>query len=318
MHLLALCLGCRAPYNVAMNFSEALTAVSNDPLTAFILPLFALAIAMEVGVSRQRQLNLYQPRDFVVSIAMLVFASLMDALPKVLAFLGFYMLHEWSPLRDLVERQWWAWVLLFLLDDLTYYWFHRANHEVRLLWAGHVPHHSSRKLNFGTALRQGVTERVPKYLFWLPLPLLGFDPLMIFTSIGLNLLYQFWVHTELVRRLPTWFEFVFNTPSHHRVHHASNVRYLDCNHGGVLIIWDRLFGTFSAELDTEPPVYGLTHNLTTSNPLRVAFGEYANIWRDCLRARSWRDRFSYLLCAPGWRHDGPDERARTLRRLLLR
>ena len=296
-----------------MTFDEALIQVSNDPLTAIILPMFVLAILIEVFVSHRQKLNLYQGKDFAVSIAMLLMASLVDAIPKVIAFMTFFVLHELSPLRDVVGRQWWAWTILFFLDDFIYYWFHRANHEVRLLWAGHVAHHSSQKLNFGTALRQGVTERVAKYWFWLPLPLLGFDPLMIFLMIGLNLLYQFWVHTELVHRLPRVIEMIFNTPSHHRVHHASNVRYLDCNHAGVLIVWDRLFGTFSEELEAEPAIYGLTRNLDTFNPLKVAFGEYGNLFGDCLRSSSWRDRLCYVFLAPGWSHDGPDKRAKVLR-----
>ena len=301
-----------------MTFSEALVQIGNDPLTAVVLPLFVLAIVIEAWFSHWRSLGLYQGKDFLVSLSMLMLASLVDVVPKVVAFVAFFMLHEISPLRDVVGRQWWAWVLLFVLDDFVYYWFHRANHEIRILWAGHVAHHSSQKLNFGTALRQGVTERVHKYVFWLPLPLLGFDAIMIMTMIGLNLLYQFWVHTELVRRLPKVFEQIFNTPSHHRVHHASNVRYLDCNHAGVLIVWDRLFGTFSPELEQEPVVYGLTHNLDTYNPARVAFGEYANLVRDCLRAEGWSDRLRYIFLAPGWRHDGPDERARVLRANLGR
>jgi hypothetical protein len=138
-------------------------------------------------------------------------------------------LHDISPLRDVVKHQWWAWVLLFFLDDLTFYWFHRSNHEVRLLWAGHVNHHSSQYFNFGTALRQGVGERLHKFLFWLWLPLLGFDPAMIITMISISLFYQFWIHTRAVDKLHPWFEAVFNTPSHHRVHHGSNVRYLDRN-----------------------------------------------------------------------------------------
>jgi len=296
-----------------MTFNEASAQIANDPLALIFIPLFVLAIFIEASYSRWQGLGIYQGKDFLVSIVMLVFASLVDAIPKILAFVLFFVLHELSPLRDVVERQWWAWGALFLLDDLIYYWFHRANHEVRLLWAGHVAHHSSQKLNFGTALRQGVTERVHKYGFWLPLPLLGFDPVMIFTMIGINLLYQFWVHTELVHRLPTPVEFVFNTPSHHRVHHASNIRYLDCNHGGVLIVWDRLFGTFSREEDSEPPVYGLTHNIDTFNPLKVAFGAYAQLARDCRRADRWQDRLRYLFLAPGWSHDKPDERARVLR-----
>ncbi len=296
-----------------MTFEEAISQVSNDVLTPVIVPLFVVALVLEASLSRWRELQLYQGKDFLVSIAMLLFASVVDALPKVAAFMAFFVLHDLSPLRDVVGRQWWAWVVLFFLDDLIYYWFHRSNHEVRLLWAGHVAHHSSQKLNLGTALRQGVMERAHKYLFWLPLPLLGFDPHMIILMIGINLLYQFWVHTELVRRLPWPIELIFNTPSHHRVHHASNVRYLDCNHGGVLIIWDRLFGTFSREEIAEPPIYGLTHNIDTFNPLKVAFGEYANLLNDCRRATRWQDRLRYAFLAPGWNHDGPDERARVLR-----
>ncbi|MEM7097671.1 MAG: sterol desaturase family protein [Pseudomonadota bacterium] len=296
-----------------MTLEEAVRQVTNDPLTSIIVPFFLIALVVESWLSRRRRLGLYQGKDFIVSMTMLVFASLVDAIPKVCAFLVFFVLHEISPLRDVVERQWWAWGLLFFLDDFIYYWFHRANHDVRLLWAGHVPHHSSQKLNLGTALRQGVTERVHKYFFWLPLPLLGFDPLMIFLMIGLNLFYQFWIHTELVGRLPSVIESVFNTPSHHRVHHASNVRYLDCNLGGVLIVWDRLFGTFSPEDDAEPVRYGLTHNIRSFNPFLVAFGEYRRMCSDCLSADRWVDRWRYITWAPGWQHAGPDERARTLR-----
>ena len=139
---------------------------------------------------------------------------------------------------------------------------------------------------------------------------------MIFTMIAINLIYQFWVHTELVRKLPYIIELVFNTPSHHRVHHASNIRYLDCNHAGMLIIWDRMFGTFSEELETERVVYGLTKNINTYNPIRVAAGEYANLWRDIRSASDWRDKFSYLILAPGWHHDGEDRRSRVLRSQL--
>ena len=157
-------------------------------------------------------------------------------------------------------------------------------------------------------------ERVHKYAFWLPLPLLGFDPMMIFLMMSLNLFYQFWLHTELVDKLPAWFERVFNTPSHHRVHHASNIRYLDCNHAGALIIWDKLFGTFSAEVAGEPPVYGLTTNITSYNPLHVATHEYSSIFADVKRAQTLSDKISYVFKAPGWSHDGEDRRARTLRK----
>jgi sterol desaturase/sphingolipid hydroxylase (fatty acid hydroxylase superfamily) len=282
-------------------------------LSLFALPMYFLAIVLEAAWSYKRHLGLYRATDTMASLSMMMFSLLVELLPRLAALAIMVHLHNISPLRDVIIHQWWAWLLLFLLDDFTYYWFHRCNHEVRLLWAGHVNHHSSQLMNFGTALRQGVGERVHKFLFWLWLPLLGFDPAMIITMVSISLFYQFWIHTEAVGKLHPLVELVFNTPSHHRVHHASNIRYLDCNHGGILIIWDRLFGTFSLETDDEPVVYGLTTNLGTDNVLVVLSHEYRAIARDLSRTSSWTDRFNYLFLAPGWSHDGPDKRARTLR-----
>ncbi|MBL4682857.1 MAG: sterol desaturase family protein [Pseudomonadales bacterium] len=292
---------------------DVLAQLADDKLGIIVLPIFLLAIILEAIYSYQQKRQLYKGIDTLASLSMLVFSALMEFFPKIIAFIIFFQLHELSPLRDIIQRQWWAWILLFFLDDFIYYCFHRANHEVRIFWAGHVPHHSSEYLNLGTALRQGVGERIHKFFFWLPLPLLGFDPLMIFIVISISLTYQFWIHTELVRKFPDIIEKVFNTPSHHRVHHASNIRYLDCNHAGVLIIRDKLLGTFSAELETEPPKYGLTTNIKSFNPIQIAFGEYGAIWRDMKQAKSMKDKLSYLFLAPGWHHDGPDKRAKVLR-----
>lgn len=290
--------------------------LSNDTLSAIVLPIFIIALVLEATYSAIRKRDLYHGKDTLTSLSMMLLAGLVEIAPKALAFSAFIALHEWSPLKDIVGRQWWAWGLLFFLDDFSYYWFHRANHELRWCWAGHVSHHSSVQLNFATALRQGVGERLHKYLFWLPLPLLGFDPTMILTMISISLFYQFWIHTELVTTLPRAIEWVFNTPSHHRVHHASNHRYLDRNHGGVLIIWDRLFGTFAAEEADEKPVYGLTKNIDSYNPITVAASEYKNLWLDIQRCRQWQDKLRYLWMAPGWSHDGIDQRAQTLRAKL--
>lgn len=278
------------------------------------MPLFLAAIGLEAIWSRRQGLDWYRGRDTFVSLCMLVASALVELLPRLLAVGLMFKLHEISPLRDVVGRQWWAWLLLFFLDDFTYYWFHRMNHEVRLLWAGHVNHHSSQYLNFGTALRQGVGERVHKFLFWLWLPLLGFDPFMIITMIGISLFYQFWIHTHAVDRMHPWLEAVLNTPSHHRVHHGSNVRYLDCNHGGVLIIWDRMFGTFSPEAEEEPVRYGLTTNIDGDKVFTVLGHEYLSLWRDMRAAPGWGDRWRYLALAPGWSHAGPDKRAKVMRR----
>jgi len=287
--------------------------VLKDDLSLLAIPIFLLALAVEAWWSHRRQLGWYEVQDSVSSLSMMVLAGVVEFAPRLLAVWLMFKLHDISPLRDVIGRQWWAWLCLFLLDDFSYYWFHRLNHQVRLLWAGHVNHHSSRHLNLATALRQGVGERIHKYVFWLWLALLGFDPLMIITMIGINLFYQFWIHSPAIDRLPRPIEYIFNTPSHHRVHHASNVRYLDCNHGGVLIIWDRLFGTFSEEVAKEPVVYGLTKNIERNDPWTVLTHEYRAIWRDLRRSGSWADRLRYLLWAPGWSHDGPDQRARVMR-----
>ena len=300
-----------------MDIQAFLEMMAKDQLQFLAIPVFLVAILIEAWVDKREQLNLYIRKDTWTSLSMLLLTAIVEFMPKLLAFIAFYYIHEFSPLRDIVGRQWWAWIILFFLDDFAFYWFHRMNHEVRLFWAGHVPHHSSIKMNLGTALRQGVGERLHKYFFWAWIPLLGFDPLMMFTVLSLNLIFQFWVHTELVNKFPRPIEFIFNTPSHHRVHHASNIRYLDCNHGGVLILWDRIFGTFSEEKDFEKPVYGLTENINSYNPAFVATHEYQSIWKDVRRAKSWSDKLKYIFYSPGWSHDGEDKRARTLRRKLF-
>ena len=182
---------------------------------------------------------------------------------------------------------WWAWVLIFLADDFCYYWFHRISHENRLFWASHVVHHSSKMYNLSTALRQTWTGSFMSFVFWLPLAIVGFHPVMILAQMSVSLLYQYWIHTELIDKLPRWFEAVFNTPSHHRVHHATNPQYLDRNHAGILIIWDKLFGTFEPEV--EKPIYGLVKNIDTYNPLKIAFLEWYNMCREAwLETRRFR------------------------------
>lgn len=299
-----------------MNLSTIAQEFAKDDLIYFFVPLFLIAFVIEFYYARAKQLELHIKSDTKASFWMMLFVVIVDIAPKFLFFVLIFLLHELSPLKDVIQRQWWAWALLFLLDDFTYFWFHRLNHQVRLFWAGHVSHHSAIKMNYGTALRQGVGERIHKYLFWIPLPLLGFDALMVFSMMSINLFYQFWIHTELVKRLPAWYEFIFNTPSHHRVHHASNIRYLDRNHAGVLILWDRLFGSFAQEQDDDPTDYGLTENLSSHAPLHVATHEYSAICKDVRRAENWSDKLKYLFYAPGWSHDGPDKRSDTLREQL--
>ncbi len=178
----------------------------------------------------------------------------------------------------------WVFVAAFLLDDLRYYWYHRIAHRVRWVWAEHVNHHSSQHYNLSTALRQSWTGLFTGIL-QVPLVLLGFHLAVIAFVYGFNLVWQFWIHTETIGKMWAWFEFIFNTPSHHRVHHATNPRYLDANYAGTLIIWDRMFGTFVEELEEDRPRYGIVKNLGTFNPLNVAFHEYVGIFKDVFLPR---------------------------------
>lgn len=191
-----------------------------------------------------------------------------------------------------------AWAVALVGWDFAYYWHHRIEHENRLFWASHVNHHSSQHFNLTTALRQPWTP-FTSLVFFPPLALLGVAPWMIMVSGGVNLIYQYWVHTELVGKMPRWFEYVMNTPSHHRVHHGANEEYLDKNYGGILIVWDRLFRTFEPE--RARVVYGLTKNITSYNPFVIAFHEYAAIGRDLWAAKGLRDRVGILWHGPAWR-----------------
>lgn len=195
---------------------------------------------------------------------------------------------------------WWAWVLLFIGEEFCYYWYHRISHQVRWFWATHAVHHSANELNFASAYRLGWTGKLTGTpLFFVPLMLLGFDPLAVLAAVAINLLYQFWLHADWIPKLGP-FEYLLNTPSHHRVHHASNLEYLDANYGGVLIIFDRLFGTFIEEHAAVPCRYGLVKPLHSNNPLLVATHEWLALWRDLTAARSMREAWMYLFSAPGW------------------
>lgn len=204
-----------------------------------------------------------------------------------------------------------AFVLLFFVEDFTYYWWHRFSHEMRFMWAAHENHHSSEYFNYSTALRQSYTTplTVPLVYWWLPF--LGFHPAMVATQIAISLLYQFWIHTELIDRMPRWFEAIFNTPSHHRVHHGANVAYLDRNHAGILIIWDRLFGTFEPE--RERVVYGLTKNVKSYSLIVIAFHEWVAMIGDVLRPAPLRTRLAYWFAPPGWSPDGSTKTAAQMR-----
>ena len=209
----------------------------------------------------------------------------------------------------------WGWLTLFFCDELAYYWYHRISHQVRFLWASHKVHHSSAKFTFLSGLRVPWTGNITgTFLFWGWMPLIGIDPLMVIFMKSASALYQFWLHTELIGKLPRWVEAVFNTPSHHRVHHSSNIEYLDKNHGGILIIWDRLFGTFQPEI--AKPKYGLTENIKSYNPAVIALHEWFLITKDLKKAKKIKQKFGYFFNPPGWSHDGSKKTTRQLQTQL--
>jgi sterol desaturase/sphingolipid hydroxylase (fatty acid hydroxylase superfamily) len=291
---------------------EILTMHLPNP-TEIATPFFIALIVAEMLFARFAGHGRYETRDTATSLIM-GFGSVISG--ALFAFLFLWFARVLTPYRlaDL-GWAWWVFVAAFLLDDLTYYWWHRASHRIRWLWADHVQHHSSQHYNLSTALRQPLTGAfTPGLFFRAPMLLLGFPLPMIAFVHGVNLVYQFWIHTEAIKRFPRPIEWIMNTPSHHRVHHATNARYLDSNYAGMLIIWDRMFGTFVAEREDDAPRYGIVKNLGSYNPLRVAFHEWVGIFNDVTRARSIRDAVLYLVAPPGWSPDGSRETSDSIKR----
>lgn len=265
----------------------------------YAVPVFVLCLALEAASFYFRpddDERGYDIRDTRTSLLMGLGNVVVNSGWKLLVVGVYSAAYLVAPFQLPADNPW-VWVALFFADDFAYYWYHRTHHTIRVFWASHVVHHSSQHYNFSTALRQPWTP-FSSMPYWLPLAFLGFPPWMILLQQSINLIYQFFIHTERIGTLWKPVEMVLNTPSHHRVHHGSNQRYLDKNYAGILIVWDRLFGTFEPE--GEPVNYGLTSNITTHNPLRVATHEFAAMGSDVRHARGWRDRLGYMFRGPGW------------------
>ncbi|TDZ98520.1 Fatty acid hydroxylase superfamily protein [Mycobacteroides salmoniphilum] len=266
----------------------------------YALPFFAVFIAVEALSLRSEPPEAgrgYRGIDTRTSITMGMGALVFMVVFKFATMVWFVAIWQYLAPWHIPSNTWWSWLLLFVVVDLAWYCNHRFSHRVRIGWAAHQAHHSSEYFNLGTALRQKWNPW-SEAIFWLPIPLLGFTPWTIYVAFGFNLVYQFFSHTETIGRLPRPIEFVFNTPSHHRVHHGSDPEYLDRNYGGILIIWDRLFRSFQQELHT--PTYGLTKPVGTYNVFKLQYREYGNIISDVRSARRWRDKLGYIFGPPGW------------------
>ena len=260
--------------------------------------IFAICIALEWLYWRRKGIRKYSAPDSLANYTLVALQLLFGVVGKSLFIITSL---EWIRARgpQLVTDSWWAGVILFLGVDLGYYLFHRASHRVRFLWAIHEAHHSSELMNFSVALRQPPLEPWFDWPFFIGLAWVGFSAKAILTMYAFNLFYQFFIHTEVIGKLPRWIEWFVNTPSHHRVHHGTNPEYIDRNYGGALIVWDRLFNSFTEE--KAPVKYGALHPVTSHQPFFVGFHLWADIFRDVMASRSWKDRLLHILAPPDWK-----------------
>ena len=282
-----------------------------DPVN-YAIPGFVALVIAEMAVARLRDRKRFCPRDTLTSLALGLGSTVAGLLTAGFVYAIAMWVYQFRVFT--IPFAWYWFVLAFVLDDFAYYGFHRAAHRVRWFWASHVIHHSSQHYNLTTALRQTWTGFISmSFVFRLPLFLIGFHPAMIFFVAALNLIYQFWIHTEVIGRMPRWFEAVMNTPSHHRVHHATNPRYLDRNYAGVFIVWDRMLGTYAPERDEDKPRYGIVKDLGSFNLLWAAFHEWVGIAKDVWAAPDMKSRIGYMLLPPGWSHDGSRDTSETIK-----
>lgn len=262
------------------------------------IPVFFTLIGVELLVARFTHQKLYRLPDAISNISCGITSQLSGLFLKIFGIGIYQFLFEEFSLFTLDNRAWWYWLALILLVDFAYYWAHRMSHEVNLFWGGHIVHHQSEEYNLSVALRQSSLQIIWTFAFNLPLAILGFNTLDFVLVAAFNTLYQFWIHTEAISKLPGWIEFIFNTPSHHRVHHGRNPKYIDKNHAGALIIWDRIFGTFQPE--EEKPTYGITKPLNSWNAVWANMSHYADMRQDLKQIPRWKEKVKYFFMKPGW------------------
>ncbi len=279
-------------------------------------PFYIILISTEILLSNWQHKKFYSARETLWNVYLMLMNAGLDALLRW-AFYISVLLWSYEHRFFKIETAWMYWVALFILEDLAFYFEHRVDHYCRVFWAVHVTHHSSEEFNLSTGFRSSVLQPVYRFIYLVPLALMGFHPLDIVFMYSLTQTYGILVHTQYIHKMPKWFEAFFVSPSHHRVHHASNIIYLDKNMGMCLIIWDKLFGTFQEELQEEPVKYGLTKPVPHHNhPLRIIFHEWQNIGHDVNRKTSFINKLKYLFMPPGWSHDGSTKTSAQLRKEL--
>ncbi|MBG9376945.1 sterol desaturase family protein [Panacibacter sp. DH6] len=279
-------------------------------------PLYLFIIGLEILLTHLQHKKAYTIRDTFTNIYLMLLNGGIDLLFRVVTMAVWVWFYHYSNVAWHAPVAYWVW--LVIAEDFIYYWLHRFDHEVRFFWATHVTHHSSQKINFTVGFRSSVFQPLYRFIYFIPLALCGFKPLDIAFVYSATQIWGIFVHTELIKKMG-WLEYIFVTPSHHRVHHASNPKYLDKNMGMFLIIWDKMFGTFQAELpdnEYQPIKYGLTKNLENPNAVTIVFHEWQQLWKDIRRKDiSFRDKWNYVFGPPGWSHDGSRQTSEQMRNL---
>lgn len=283
-------------------------------LILFSIPLYAILIGAEILLSNWKHLKFYSLKSTLQNVYLTLLNAGIDLLLRGLFYIAVLM---WCYQHRFftIENIFLYWFLLFILEDLAFYIEHRIDHYCRIFWAVHVTHHSSEEFNLTTGFRSSVFQPVYRFIYFIPIAFMGFHPADIVFMYSLTQTYGILVHTQYIKKMPTWFEWFFVSPSHHRVHHASNIRYLDKNMGMCLIIWDKMFGTFQEELDEEPVVYGLTKPIKNDkDPVDLVLHEWRSIGNDLRKKTSFSNKLKYLFMPPGWSHDGSSKTANELRK----
>ena len=284
----------------------------------YVYPIFLGLLLLEYFNAK----DLYNIKETWASFVILVGATVIRVLTNVFEItLYFFLFHLAEPLREqylgysTLGFAWYVWIICLFADDHNFYWHHRLSHNIRVLWAAHLPHHSAKTFNLTVSIRNGWFITLFKPIYWLWLPLLGFEPIMIATVLIVNSFYQFVLHSQLVPSLPLY-ERIFNTPYIHTVHHSSNTEYLDKNHGGIFSFWDRIYGTWQAPIKGLKPKYGISHDPGTDNPITHNLFEFQEIWKDVKKAPGLRNKLMYIFGPPGWSHDGSSMTSKQLQKEL--
>ncbi|GJM33851.1 MAG: hypothetical protein DHS20C18_28520 [Saprospiraceae bacterium] len=287
-----------------------------NEIIKYALPIFFACIIIEYFLAR----HLFDIKESIAGVAIALVALFITSFTKVatlgLFFLVFYFFADFRMEVFGYESfgwAWYVWVACLLLDDMCFYWHHRFSHSIRVLWAAHIPHHSAKKFNLTIGIRNGWFIPLYKPIWWLWMPFIGFEPLMLVTTMIINGLYQFTLHTQLS---PSWgwIGTIINNSYMHRAHHSCNYEYLDKNHGGIFLIWDRLFGTYQKVDDSITPKYGVIHDPDSYNPIKIHTHEFEDIWRDVKSVDSWSDKLKYIFYPPGWSHDNSSKTTRQIQR----